>query len=130
VKRPTCIDLAKHFGDKYRIGHDQAAITPSERHNPWMKTVLCRRGTVYPYGGDMLAVEIDYRPSTAKKLAAVPGIIHHQAGDAEQTFLFPLALFNQVAAIVKPRRRRKLSAEQKAKLAVSGAAALARYRRR
>jgi hypothetical protein len=33
------------------------------------------------------------------------------------TFLFDLFLFDQVAAIVKPRRRRRLTKEHKAKLA-------------
>jgi hypothetical protein len=48
----------------------------------------------------------------AGRLAA--GITVHQHGDIKRTLLFDLAMFDAVAAIVKPRRRRKLSKEQKA----------------
>ena len=51
---------------------------------------------------------------TAKKLLTFPGITVHQQGNTDWTLLFDLALADQVFAIVKPRKRRKLSEEQKA----------------
>jgi hypothetical protein len=86
----------------------------------------CERGTIYPYGGDRLAVEVDYRPLTAKALAGLSGVVLVQDGDHEKTFVFHVDLFEQVAATVRPRRRQRLSAEQRRacaeRLAVAGRA--------
>ncbi len=62
-----CINLRERFGDRYRIGHDPAAVTYAERQDRWMQTIPCTGGGViiYPHGGDLLAVEIDYRPILA-----------------------------------------------------------------
>jgi hypothetical protein len=104
-----------------------AAVTPTERKDPWMMTIPCRSGAViYPYGGDLLAVELDHHPKMAKRLAVIPGIRPHQCGDGERTFLFPVELFDQVAALVKPRVKRRLTPEQRA----VGAANLAAWRQK
>src|SRR5262249_27981437 len=58
-------------------------------------------------GGDRLAVEIDYRPMTARRVAEIPGVELWQDGDHEKTFLFHIDLFPAVAAIVRPRKRRR-----------------------
>jgi hypothetical protein len=84
--------------------------------------------TIYPYGHDTLALECDYAYCTAKKVAAIPGVRLWQDGDREKTFLFDVALFDQVVAIVKPRRRRHLSEERKVKMSAIGQEALSRYR--
>jgi hypothetical protein len=39
MSEPTCINLAQMFGDRYRIGHDEAAVTWGERSDPWMMTI-------------------------------------------------------------------------------------------
>jgi hypothetical protein len=81
-------------------------------------TILCRGGiTIYPAGGDRLAVDVDYHPGIAKKLAAIPGVTLAQDGDGEKTFVFFLGVAEEVFALVKPRKRRVLSEEHKAKLA-------------
>jgi hypothetical protein len=122
---PTCPNLRDLYGDRYRIGHDPAATTPSERKDPWMLTIPCRGGVViYPHGAGALAVEVDGRPILAKRLAGIPGVVLHQDGDQEKTFLFPVALFDQVAELVQPRRRRRLSPEQRE----ASKSRLARYR--
>jgi hypothetical protein len=126
----NCINLTERFGQDYRIGHDPAAVTPAERHDPWMMTLPCQRGTIYPHGGDVLAVEVEGRPMTAARLAAIPGVRLHLDGTTEKTFLFPADLFPAVAAVVLPRKRRKLSPENRAKLAAAGTAALAGFRKR
>ena len=120
---PTCINLAERFADRYRISHDEAAGTWKERQDPWMQTILCARGVIiYPHGDNVLAVECDYHGGIARRIAAIPGVRVHQQGgnldprsfDGETTFLFDVSLFGQVAEIVKPRRKRRLSEEQKA----------------
>jgi hypothetical protein len=40
----------------------------------------------------------------------------HHSGDREKTFLFPLERFPEVAAIVKPKRRRVLMEKQRCRL--------------
>ena len=114
---PTCINLRERFGQQFRIGFDVAA---EDTLDPWSMTIPSRRGTMYPYGGEMLAVELNGRPKTAKKVAAIPGILIHQDGDDEKTFLFPVGLFDQIAALVEPKRIRRLGEEHKAKLLKAG----------
>jgi hypothetical protein len=86
---PTCPNLRELFGDHYRIGHDPVAVTPTARKDPWLMTLPCQRGTIYPFGLDRLAVEVGGRPDTANRLAAIPGVRLHQEGDRERTFVFP-----------------------------------------
>jgi hypothetical protein len=114
---PTCIDLRERFGQQYRIGFDEAA---SKKIDPWMQTILCRFGTIYPHGNENLAVEVDGHNRIAKQVGTIPGVVLHQDGDDEKTFIFPLSLFDQVAAIVEPKRVRRLTDEQKAKLLDAG----------
>ena len=115
----TCVNLVARFGRDYKVTHDPAARTRRQKRDPWMMQLPCRgRGVVvYPFGGCRLAVEVDGRPSLVKKLAAIPGVDLWQDGDGEKTFLFPVGRFTEVAAVVKPHRRRRLSAEQRAELA-------------
>jgi hypothetical protein len=100
------------FGARYQIGHDPAAKTASEKADPWMMTLPCENGVIYPHGANRLAVEC--KTKTANKLMAIPTITVHQHGDTEWTLLFDLEMADLVFGIVKPRKRRRLSEEQKA----------------
>src|SRR6516165_5689200 len=106
-----CVNLRDLFGKKYRISFDSAR-RPGEKADPWFMQIRCRRGTVYPYGGSRLAVELDYHRKVSTQVAQIPGVIQTQDGDEEKTFVFDVALFDQVAAIVMPYKRPVLSAEQ------------------
>ena len=112
-----CINLQEHFGHQYRLGLDEAA---RDKTDPSMMTMLCQWGIIYPYGGEMLAVEIDCHSKKANQVAAIPGVLVHQDGDDEKTFVFPVTLFGPVAAIVEPKRTKQLTDEQKAKLIYAG----------
>jgi hypothetical protein len=120
----TCPNLRELYGSRFRIAYDDSAITPTDRRDPWLMTIPCRGGVIYPHSAGLLAVEIDYRPHLAKRVAAIPGVRLHQCGDGEKTFLFPLDRFEQVAEVAKPRRRRRLTPEQRA----AGAGRLAAWR--
>lgn len=115
-----CINLQEQLGDRYKIAFDPA-YDPAHRRkdalDPWSMVIPCRRGTIYPFGGDLLAVEIDGRPRTAKRLEQLEGVTLYQDGDREKTFVFHVGLFPEVARIVQPRRKRRLSAEQRRKAA-------------
>ena len=111
-----CVNLKDRYGDWYRIEFDPAYNSrnvPGDKLDPWYMLIPCRRGTIYPHGDDLLAVDVDYRPITAKRVAALDGVTLHQDGDWEKTFLFHVDLFDEVAKLVKPRRRRRLTEQQR-----------------
>jgi hypothetical protein len=124
----TCINLSETFGQRYRVTFDPAYSSrsvPRDKLDPWMMQIPCRGGiTIYPHGGNMLAVEVDYHRGVAKALTALPGIQLQQDGDREKTFVFPSELFDRVAAIVKPKARRRASEKQRAVLAAGRLAGL------
>jgi hypothetical protein len=101
-----CINLRETFPD-YVISYDEAA---ESRGDPWCFQLRGSRGcaTVYAFGGDRLAVEVNYRPSVAKQLAALPGVSVHQDGGigGEMTFLVRLADFPAVAEVIRPVRKK------------------------
>jgi hypothetical protein len=121
----TCINVDLMFGDKYRITFDpaySARHVPRAKLDPWMMQVPCQgRGvTIYPHGADTLAVEVDRHPSIVARLKAIQGLKLHQDGDVEKAFLFNVSLFEQVAEVVKPRRRRLVSDQRRQELASYG----------
>jgi hypothetical protein len=121
----NCLNLMNMVGDKYPITFDpaySARNVPRAKLDAGMMELVCRgRGvTIYPYGGDILAVEVDRRPSIAAKLKTIEGLKLHQDGDVEKTFLFNVALFEQVAEVVKPRRKRQVSDERRQELVSYG----------
>ena len=118
----TCINLRDHFGDRYRIGWDPAydpKHRPKDKLDPWMMLVLCKRGEILPWGGELLGVTVDHRPVTAKRLLNL-GLRLVQDGDHEKTFVFHVDRFDEVADLVKPRRRRQVSDTEKRRLAEMG----------
>jgi hypothetical protein len=122
MNSPACINLLARFGDRYRIGWDPAydpKHRPKDKLDPWMMLVLCERGEIFPYGGNLLAVGVDNRPITARRLAEL-GLLLVQDGDCEKTFVFPIERFAEVAEIVNPRRRRQVSDAEKRRLAEMG----------
>jgi len=110
----TCPNLRARFGDRYRITFDPAYDTKGRHRrtvDPWMMQLPCRFGVIYPHGGNLLAVEVDCHPKVAKALGAISGVVLYLDGDGEKTFLFPVDLFDQVAEVVKPYRRRQWTEE-------------------
>lgn len=111
----TCINLKKTF-PQYRITFDPAC---EDRKDPWMQQIPCAKGMIYPHGGELLAVEVDYHGPTVRKLGRLDctmAIEHYQCGDNEHTFVFHRDHFEEVAALVGARRRRRVSEATKAKL--------------
>ena len=67
-----CINLQEQFGQQYRITFDPAynpKHVPRDKLDAWMMLIPCRRGVIYPHGGDLLIVEVDGRRVTANRLA-------------------------------------------------------------
>ena len=114
-----CMNLREMFGDRLRITFDQAyepRKVPKDKLDPWMMQIPCKFGTIYPYGSDILAIEVDHHFHVAPVLNALKGVTLYQDGDGEKTFLFPLELFDKVTAIVQPRQRRHGNPENGARL--------------
>ena len=114
----TCVDLLEAFGADFRVTFDPAYDHRRVRRrclDHWMMQLPCRgKGVVvYPFGGCWLAVEVDGRPGLVKELLAIPGVELWQDGDGEKTFLFDVARFEAVAAVVRPRKRRRLPEGQR-----------------
>lgn len=112
-----CINLLKLFGDQFKIVFDQAydaRHVPRDKLDPWYMQIACERGLVVPWGETTLAAEVEGRPITARRLAASGVCELYRNGDSGQTFLFDVADFETVAAIMHPRRRRQISLAQRA----------------
>ena len=70
----------------------------------WFVEILCRRGLIYPKGGREL---LAFTTSTDAWRSLVEiGVKPIRVGDKEREGEFPVELLDQVAAILKPRRRR------------------------
>jgi hypothetical protein len=73
-------------------------------------TLPGRAGRVEWYDPETLAVYTP-RPRLFPKLWAIPGVRRWQTGDLEMRALFPLEALDQVARVVRLRRRRHLTPE-------------------
>ena len=78
-------------------------------------TIPGRYGQIEWTGGPNLAVYTN-RPRFFQKLWAIPGVSRYQTGDHEMRAIFPPEALEQVAALIKARRRRSLSPEAAQKL--------------
>ncbi len=109
-----CIDLRswalKSRGFDYQLeeGGDETG---------WSVEVPCRRGLIYPYGGDDLLAWTDSRGKSRFLLALDSAVKVHQRGDEEFVVRFPFRLLDRVARILgrptleKSRKQRVASEE-------------------
>lgn len=113
----SCIDLKERFGHDYQIAFEDTYLGDgsdhARRHDPWLAIISCRLGHVYPLGGEWLAASTNNRGPVANSLAALPGARVIQDGDDGINVAFHVRDFEAVAAIMKPRRRRRLTAAKR-----------------
>lgn len=105
------MNLKSGYGQTYRIAREEG----SEPRDPAGFIMPCRRGHIYVHGRELLGAFIGRGP-TARKLAALPGVKLHTDGDDGITITFAPERFAAVATLIRPKRKRQLSAEQKAAL--------------
>lgn len=124
------INLKELYGDKYKIGHDPAAeLEPNGRKDPWLFIIPCRYGHIYPYSDKLLAVWAEGRIIRQRIRRRFPKLENPNWGDdGEAIFLFPVVMFDGIAEIVKPKRKRQLSREHREKLVSAGTKALRRHK--
>jgi hypothetical protein len=118
-----CVDLAATFGARYGTKYDESyyAERPEFRADEaaLLTIIPCRRrgDHIYPFGGRMLAAFTTGREIRARLLALDCVRVHQDGRDGghpETTVLFDAADFTRVAAVIEPKRRRRLSPEQRA----------------
>jgi hypothetical protein len=107
--------------DLRSLGRYRFAIEQGGRAaDPWALLLLCRHGHIYLHGPRTLGAATNNRGSIATRLAALPCVQVMQEGDDGINAIFDVADFKAVAAIMRPRTQRQLSAEHKAKLIAAG----------
>ena len=115
-----CVDLRTLAGNRYRLSRDEAyAAECGERAQTvdlWLLQIPARFGHFYPHSDTLVGFATHGRGSTAHRLAMLPGVQVVQDADDGYNLAFPRELFPMVASIARPKRRRKLSPEHKAKL--------------
>jgi hypothetical protein len=76
--------------------------------------LLCRYGHIYPHGGRLLAASVDGYPKVAGKVRRLACVDVIQDGDfGELTAVFDVDDSPKVAKIMRPRRRRHVTAKQR-----------------
>ena len=120
-----CVDLKAIFGDHLKLDVDKSyyAERPEFRRQeePWLTHVLCQKGHIGVWGNNLLVACTNRAGSVAKRLKALPFVTVVQDGTDGVNATFPPDHFDAVAEIMKPRKRRRLSGEQRAKLVEAGA---------
>jgi hypothetical protein len=113
----TPIDLRKEFGHRWKIGLDEAAR--GRWTDPWLYTIECRNGEVFPWGDDKLAASTTGPGAVAKRLLRLPEIeaMHDGSDGATVVFSRHSSSMRAVIGLMKPRRARKASPAQLAALA-------------
>jgi hypothetical protein len=124
MTEPTCPNLRALAGGRYKVTFDaayDAYHVPRAKLDPWAMVIPCRHGEIYPFGTDTLAVFVIARRSAAARLQGIPGVTLYTDGDDGKTFTFPAGAFDRVAAVVRPRKRRRMTEGQRRQLAEAGA---------
>lgn len=127
-----CIDLRRRFGEQYRVTYEESYWAQygddARVEDLWLQIIPCRHGHIYPHEGDMLAASTDKRGRVAAALVALDFITVLQDGDDGVNVAFHVNHFEEVAALLKPRRKRHLSETERTRLAEMGRASLRKHR--
>lgn len=115
-----CVNLQQEFGDRYRVGHDPASTPRGATENPWCQRIPTRSGEIYPFGNETLIVEVEGHNYLKARLSRLDCCEIHQDGDDFGSFKFHVSDFDRIAEVVKPRRKRQISEEERQRLAAIG----------
>ena len=110
---------------RYRVEHEESYHAErgagARAADPWLMIVPCRAGHICPWGPSTLAASTNGRGSTARKLAALDFATVCQDGSDGVTVLFPVEKFPEVAALMHPKCRRRMTEERRQRLVEAGA---------
>ncbi len=112
-----CINLKDRFGDRYKVVYEQGYYAEygqnAYREDPWYMILLCQHGHVCLWGGERLAACTRRSGQIVKRLMSLPFTEVVQDGDDGANVVFHADHFEEVAKIMRPRKRRRLSEEQR-----------------
>lgn len=116
-----CTNLKERFGRRYRVEYEESYYAEhgdgARVEDPWLMIVPCRYGHVFPWGGSTLAASVDGYPKVAGRLRRLRCCRVVQDGDfGELTATFDVAEFPKVAKVMRPRRRRQISQQERERL--------------
>ena len=118
------INLQEQFGRVFRVEREEsyfAQYGPGARtDDPHYQIIPGSRGHVYAWDAERLAASTDTTGSTARKLRELSFVHVWQDGTDGLTVLFPPNQLDEVAALLKLRRRRRVSDEERKRLADIG----------
>lgn len=106
----TCIDL-RPWADSHRYRWRWEESRRIGEDDPFLVEVLCKYGMIYPKGGTTLLAYAS--PGTKQRIRReIEGAEHHQWDGHCEVFRFPADRLDEVAAILRPRRRPTYSPEE------------------
>ena len=108
------IDLRKKFGHRWQVSLDAAAF--GRWSDPWLFQIDCRNGHLFPVGGDLLGAATNSPGTVVRRLKAIPRVVLVCDGCDGANVEFPVAVLKQVARVMRPKSKRKLSASHLEKL--------------
>ncbi|MCK9570867.1 hypothetical protein M0R72_18095 [Candidatus Pacearchaeota archaeon] len=121
MAKPTCIDLTELCGKKYKIEYEEsyyAQYGPNAHVNdPWYKIVPCQKGHFFPWGGNRIAFATKGNGPICRILRDLPGVEVMQDGSDGINVAFDVSMFDQIAQLVIPRKKRQVSDEERQRLA-------------
>ena len=112
-----CVNLKRQFGELYRVECEESYFADrgarARLEDPWLMILLCQNGHICPWGDSMLAACTNFDGTVARQLRKLPYTTVVQDGDDGVNVTFDVEHFDEIAEIMKPRRRRRLSEAQK-----------------
>jgi hypothetical protein len=121
---PGCVNLRERFGRRYKITYEKsyaAAYGPkATREAPWLQIIPGARGHVYPHTTTMLAATTNKSGPTARHLTALPFVQVWTDGSDGVTVVFPPDRLEEVAELLKLRRRRRITDQERDRLTELG----------
>jgi hypothetical protein len=110
------LDLRAIANNRYRLSRDpSAAIVPQdEEDRAWLARVLCRHGWIGINSETELA-SYCAEPQIRRHLLRLEGAKLRQDGDRECLISIPAAGFDEAARLLRARRKRQLTDEERAR---------------
>lgn len=105
------IDLKQLADRKYKIRLDES-YEADQGGKEWYYQIPCKHGHIFVQGKSELGVFTN-KPNINKFLKEISGLRKLQIGDKEFSYGFPPELMDQVAEVMRARRRPRLSDEQR-----------------
>jgi hypothetical protein len=110
-----CVDLrvgAK--ANRYRYRLEESYKAEDSMHvrgdGRWFVEILCQNGLIYPFGGTTLLAYA--KGGVANRVAELGSDVQpYQTDGKNRVFKFPIERLDEVAAILRPRKRRTISPE-------------------